>query len=198
MLNKRKSIIAGVISLCVLTVGGRVWAEQNNTYEEREQRQDAREMRIEERQQIREEAKDKFMAGKCEIRTRRLENKIKWLDMMAENHRNRYQRAADRITNLLSRLDEKGADTTQLKADLEVLKTKLQVLKDNYDKLVAKIEEDKALPCDTKLPIDELQTLRENVRTAAEDVRVYFRDTIKKDLEQIRTQLETSTTESSN
>jgi peptidoglycan hydrolase CwlO-like protein len=105
-----------------------------------------------------------------------------------------YTNLVDRLNNLQSKLDTKGADTAELKTEITTLQTKIDTFKTDLAAYKQSVSDTAALDCTTdptgfKASLEDSRTGLTKVRTDAQDIKTYVNDTIKPTLKKIRATL---------
>lgn len=128
--------------------------------------------------------------NRCDNRKNMIDNRIKMFGVSEKFHKEKYSRIYDRLSSLTERLDTQGIDTTKLKSDLETLRGKIDILKVNYDILMSKLEALKEVDCENavsdKTSMDEIRELLKELKDNANDIREFFINTIKPDVEELK------------
>jgi chromosome segregation ATPase len=120
-----------------------------------------------------------------------------------ETSRNQvYSNLVDRLNNLQSKLDTKGADTAELKTEITTLQTKIDTFKTDlatYKQTVADVAtmDCVADPTAFKASLEDARTQLKKVRDDGIAIKSYVNDTIKPTLTKIRASLDTTKTEDS-
>lgn len=100
------------------------------------------------------------------------------------------QEMISRLEKVVARSKQAGKDTTALEADLKVLKEKVAKLRADIDALIALVPEGKNMCSMTKDQVKELLSkLREQmgvVHADAADIRSYYQETIKPELNALK------------
>lgn len=118
---------------------------------------------------------------------------------------NVYRELVERLTKLTPRLQDKGVDTKELEAEIEVLETKIETFKTDLADYKQAVSDMSEMECETdpvafKASLEAARTAREKVAADAAAVRAYVKETIKPTLQELRQQVEGSkkTTEGTN
>jgi chromosome segregation ATPase len=120
-----------------------------------------------------------------------------------ETSRNQvYSNLVDRLNNLQSKLDTKGADTAELKVEITALQTQIDTFKTDlatYKQTIADlVDMDCAAdPTSFKASLEDARTQLKKVRDDGIAIKAYVNDTIKPTLTKIRATLDTTKTEDS-
>ena len=106
-------------------------------------------------------------------------------------HLKRYQTLREKVARIITSLEAKGLDVTKLKTDLEMLDAKIKKAQDDYAAFIAKLKETKDLSCGSsegefKAKLDEARALLKTFREDLEDIRNFYKTTIKADVLELR------------
>jgi hypothetical protein len=109
-----------------------------------------------------------------------------------------HKNVVNHLNELVVKLKAKGADTTQLEANIATLNTKIETFNTDLATYKQSVSDLKALDCKTdpegfKAALTTARTNLEKVRADATDIHSYLKDTIKPLLKTIRTQIEEAT-----
>lgn len=105
------------------------------------------------------------------------------------------------LNNLVPKLQEAGLDTSDLETQIETLKTKIETFNTDfatYKQAVADLQEIDCVaePDGFKASLEAARAALDQVRTDAKDIRNYVKETIKKELVSLRSQLESDNSDS--
>lgn len=108
-----------------------------------------------------------------------------------------HQNILNRLNTAVAKLKEKGVDTTTLEADVATLSTKIDTFNTDLATYKQSITDLKAMDCKTnpegfKAALLTARTNLEKVRTDADAVHAYLKDTIRPLLTELKKQLETT------
>lgn len=140
--------------------------------------------------QNRGELKERAIEVRCENRATRIQNKINMFGRSQQFHEEKYERLYERLSQLATRLNEKGVDVSKLKSDLATLREKIDVVNQKHAELITALENLKALECEDtdglNNSLSEVKDILTEVRKATQDVKDFMVNTIKKDLADLR------------
>jgi len=130
--------------------------------------------------------KDQIKQKACEKRGEQVTKHVERYDKMKRAHVQAYNNMQDRVKKFIDKLNEKGYDTTKLKADLVVLNGKVVKFASDYSAYIAKLDQARQLGCDDpaafKAKMQEARDLLKIVHGDAKDIHSYYTDTIKADI----------------
>jgi len=113
-----------------------------------------------------------------------------------------YKNLVDRLTDLQTKLDQKGANTAELKTEITELQTKIATFSTDLTAYKQSVSDLAAMDCVTdptgfKASLEESRTGLKKVHDDGLAIRAYVNDTIKPTLKKIRAELngEQSTTD---
>lgn len=158
--------------------------------------------------------KEELRLEREELKAKRKENREKWCEQTGvrintrvnryENNQAMYQKVFSnmktRLDRLVANLKEKGADTTQLEADLKTLAEKIAKLDSDYATFIAALKETTTSTCgqsdgEFKKQLGEARSVIPTIKADRQDIKNFFQTTIKKDLQTIRQKLAISDAE---
>ncbi len=121
---------------------------------------------------------------------------------LEKNRTSLYDKVIDKLNALVTKIGDK-ADTTELKAEIEVLQQKVDHFEADiaaYKQAISDLGEMDcaADPAAFKSSLDEAKTLHANLLQTSKDIRAYINDTIKPTLQNIRASLQKETDEGTN
>lgn len=139
----------------------------------------------------------KHILLRCEIFKIRVTNRIRMFDVSEKFHQDKFENIIDRISALITKLKGQGVDTTKLDADLLVLKGKVTTLNQQYQTLIGILKNLQNVTCNTTTdtpndissPLGSIKTLVASLRATVLDIRTYFINTIKPDLQALNIKL---------
>lgn len=128
-----------------------------------------------------------------------LHTRVKGLE---KNRTSLYDKVVDKLNALVTKIGDK-ADTTELKAEIEILQQKIDHFKTDiatYRQTISDLGEMDcaADPAAFKSSLDEAKTLHAGLLQTSKDIRAYINDTIKPTLQNIRASLQKETDEGTN
>lgn len=111
-----------------------------------------------------------------------------------ERHVKAYGQVKAKVEKILQSLKDKGYDVSKLASDLAVWDEKIQKFTRDYASLIQKLEEILALTPeqaqgDFAALISEARRLLHTVRQDALDIRLFYQQTIRADIQELRAQL---------
>jgi chromosome segregation ATPase len=136
-----------------------------------------------------------LLKGKCKASQGRLSSVSGRIKGIETSHSKVHTNIVERLTELSTKLKNKGVDTTELDATIETLQAKVTTF--NADLVVYKqaITDLEAMDCVTdpdgfKASLEAARTALDKVKADSTDIRSYVKDTIKPILKTIREALE--------
>jgi hypothetical protein len=136
-----------------------------------------------------------LLKGKCKASQGRISSVSGRIKGIETSHGKVHANIVERLTELSTKLKNKGVDTTELDAAIETLQTKVTTF--NADLVVYKqaITDLEAMDCVTdpdgfKASLEAARTALDQVKSDSTDIRSYVKDTIKPILKTIRETLE--------
>lgn len=155
--------------------------------------------RVEEAKQKAKTALDAAAQKRIEDRCESAQKKVTTLETIvgerAKRRNTAYDTLLDRLNNLVTKLQAKNVDTTELEQEIATLEMKIAQFKTNLTTYRQSISDLSSLACKDdpsafKSLLEQARAQRETVKTDAEAIKEYFKETIKPTLEEIRTALE--------
>lgn len=130
---------------------------------------------------------------KCELITSRVDERVGKFDNNKGLHQQQYAKLKERLSNLITKLNEKGYDTSKLSSDLSTLNSKIEKFGTDYKTFTDKLKESRTYVCGAsegqfKTKLEEAKDLLKVVKQDSVDVRNYFKNTIKPDLQDLKNQ----------
>jgi len=130
---------------------------------------------------------------RCTQITNRIEQRITIHESRKDNILARYQRTVDRLKLANDRLKALGYDTSKLEADYQVYNEKILKIGQDYEVVIAKLEESKGYACAAsqgqfasivRAAQNQLNTVRQDITNAKQ----YYWNTVKPDIQALRGQ----------
>ena len=133
-------------------------------------------------------------AERCSIIQSRLEMRIASYDVNKEKYLKIYFDLKNRLINIQTSLENKGLDTSDIKADLVTLDQKISKFSLDYQTYAAKLKEADTFACGKSQgqflgKIREARILLLNVKKDSLDVKTFYLSTIKPDLNKLKAQI---------
>jgi cytochrome c556 len=148
--------------------------------------------------QAKQELKDGEMAEaradvRCTALTAQINAKLKLLQSHRDRHIKHYVKLHERLTMLMAKLDEKGYDTSLVKADLVALQQKIDQSKLDFEDVITKLEATKSLDCadaegEFKAALQESREALEKFRLGIKDMHDFVKNTLRPHLTALRDQ----------
>lgn len=189
MVKKTKvKLLAIILPVAFLALGNVAQAEDTATtpwQQKKEERQAQKQEKLEQRCSIVEE--------KINIKVSRFENnKVRRV--------NAYNNLRNRVSKFIDKLSSQGYDVSKLKSDLVTLDEKIKKFSSDYASYITLLKSTKDYACGQsegqfKGKLSEARKQLQIVHQSALEVRSYFQGTIRPDIQAIRAQKKTDTTE---
>jgi chromosome segregation ATPase len=133
---------------------------------------------------------ESIQKARCDKITAAMENRINSFEKRKSNHETAYDNLKSRLSTLVSKLDVRGYEVADLKAEISTLGNKVDKLKGDYDAFLSKLNEIKSYACDhtdaeVKVKLGESRALLKTVRNDSNDIHNYFKTVIRPDIAQL-------------
>lgn len=130
---------------------------------------------------------------RCSIATSKVDLLITRYNNNKDRHINRYNTAKDKIQKSVETLEKNGYDVTTLKADLKTWDAMIVKIGTETAQVITELNKSKEYVCGKSQGsyVDSLQKAKRelaDVRQASLDVRNYYQNTIRKDLNDLKAQ----------
>lgn len=140
--------------------------------------------------------------ARCLTIESRIQVKVGNFDNNKLRHMEAYANMKERLVKVDARLAEKGLDTSKLKSYLEVLDGKVKKFASDYGTYINKLKESQTSVCGQSegkflVKIKEARAAMKLVHKDALDIRAYYVNTIKPELQNLKKQFNDSRTTSS-
>lgn len=131
--------------------------------------------------------------AKCNLVTSRVELLTTRYNNNKDRHIAVYQKAKDRVTELVAKLETKGYDVAKLKTDLQTWDGQIKNIGTQYSEFIAELNKSKQYACgqsqgDFKAALQAARVQLADVRQASLDARNFYQSTIRADLTAIKNQ----------
>ena len=161
----------------------------------------AKQALTQQKQQLISEKKEKIEAAKCANIEQKIQSRISKFNAGKVRRISAFNNMKRRLTVLEVKLAAKGYDTSKLKADLAVLNSKIDKFLTDYAANNAALSETKKFACgksegEFRAQLLESKDLLATVHADSKDIKEYYANTVKPDLQEIKKQ--TPTTKQSN
>lgn len=146
-------------------------------------------------------AKSKKIAGVCKTSQQRLEKVQAQVEQTAVKRQEKLDSIVAKLKTLSTRLQASSVDTTELDALITTLEQKITDFMANYELYQQAIEDTTAIDCETdpegfKASLDAARAERAKLKESSTEIKQYVRESIKSLLDQIKSSLEQTTSES--
>lgn len=207
-----KLIYILVLSLSILlTTNSQVLAEDSEDkytrWEKREENMQERQEKMEDRResmdQKREEIKENRAEKRCEVIGNMIDNRLNSYDKNKGDHITQYNKLKDRLTEISSRLAEKGLDVIELNADLVTFDSMVKNYAAKYVEFIDVLKSSKDLVCGEsegayKDKMTEAREMLKGLKQLREEIRSFYIDELRQDIKVLRDQLEEMVADDSN
>lgn len=131
--------------------------------------------------------------ARCSIAQERINLRVERFVDLKDEHLTLYRGIIQNLTNIADRLDKQGYDTTKIRADYKILNEKIVKRATDYSAFISKLEATKQFACGESEGkfVDALKESRaamEVVRKDTQDIREYYKNTIRADISQLKAQ----------
>ncbi|HSX38994.1 MAG TPA: hypothetical protein VLI92_00125 [Candidatus Saccharimonadales bacterium] len=141
------------------------------------------------------------VASKCDEITTKIDKRVELFNTNKTTHEERYKTVSTRISNLITKLDDKGYDTSKLKTAFEGLTALITKFNQDYTVFIDSIVMLKHFPCGNSQGgfLEQLRVAHSDlkiVRQDTVDIRNYYKDNVRPALQELRDQKPKQTTPS--
>lgn len=131
------------------------------------------------------------ISARCNEINNRVDGRIRQYEEGRDRHLIEFNNMRDRINDSIERLNRKGFDTTNITNDLLILDGKISKLRQDYALFIQKLNETKGFTCghsngDFFNALNASKAQLRIVRLDVEDIKNFYRDTIRKDITELR------------
>jgi len=128
---------------------------------------------------------------RCSAVERRVEGRIKMYEENRDPHFARFEKFAERISMFADNAEDKGFNVTKVREDINILDEKIAKLENDYDAFIEKLKETRNFTCGHsegrfKEALNESRAQLRVVREDVNDIKKFFREVIKSDLNDLR------------
>ncbi len=131
--------------------------------------------------------------NKCEKVASKIQAKVGSFEDGQKRRLSAYENMSKRISNIIVKMEEKGLDTADLKADLVILEAKIANMSKNYSSYIGTLNGSRGLACDDnskfKNKLGESRTLLTQVKKDALDIRSFYSTVIRPDIVALKNKL---------
>lgn len=141
-----------------------------------------------------EAKKEKMAADRCQNIEKKIASRVNRYENNGQMLQKVYGNMKNRLTRLSVQLKASGADTTKLDADLAVLQTKIDKLLADQANFMTNLKSSQTAACgstegDFKVQLENARKVPELIRQDRTEIKTFFQETIKADLQAIMLQL---------
>src|SRR3989344_5406221 len=145
---------------------------------------------------IKDNLKNNFqnrIAKRCEIITNNIDNRINAYNNKKNAHLKRYENLKNLILKIITNLEEKNYDVTQLKSALSELEAKIIKYTADYEAFIEALKNTQNFACgesegDFLNALEDAKTALQNVMQDTRDIHYYYKDVFKKVISDLREQ----------
>lgn len=192
-----KPVIFAVAAVfCSLGVFAQVNPDSSNNSFMPQKDRDKQEDRIMEKKENKEQNLERRTIQMCNARKNTIQNRINMYTNTERFHRYRFRQLYQRLEKFIMRVEEMGVvvDLTNIKSYMPILDEKITAIETAHEELIVLLREMAESACDEDKQKfmamwTEAKPLLEQIRTASTDAREYLQNTIKPELQKIRTAL---------
>jgi hypothetical protein len=129
--------------------------------------------------------------ARCPVVESKIQVKSTNFDNSKVKHLEAYAKVKDRLVVIVDKLAAKGVDVTSLRATLVIYDQKIQKFSDDYAIYIGKLKESQVYVCGKsegqfRTKLKEAKTALAQVHKDAVDIRTYYAQTIKPEINKIR------------
>src|SRR3989344_1799094 len=133
------------------------------------------------------------IARRCEIITNNIDNRINAYNNKKNAHLKRYENLKNLILKIITNLEEKNYDVTQLKSALSELEAKIIKYTADYEAFIEALKNTQNFACgesegDFLNALEDAKTALQNVMQDTRDIHYYYKDVFKKVISDLREQ----------
>lgn len=164
----------------------------------RDEMKEARDAKKAEREEIkadREEAREEKIQARCDEVEAKVKGKIAKYEAGQTKRLNVFKSVQARLNNLVKKVEAKGYDATELKADLEILEQKRKTFQNEFERHVSELKDTQSYACgksegEFKNQLRNSRTQLKVAREAHTEIRNFFKNEIKGDVAALKSQIE--------
>jgi hypothetical protein len=166
-----------------------------------DEREEKKEVREETRDQKREEVKEQRMEKRCEVVGTLVDKRINIFEQNKGSHVENYNKLKTRLSEIATKLKDKGFDTTELVADLTTFDLMVKEYAAKYMSFIDTLKSSKEVVCGEsegayKNKLEESKGMLKELKQMRENIREFYLNEIRVDIKALRNQaVENSTTE---
>lgn len=145
-----------------------------------------------------QQKKEELKTQRCTRLTQNIDRRINRFNGNKERHINQYNTAKQRLSQLVTKLQQKGYDVLQLQADSKIWDGKIQKFASDYVVVINTLNETKNVACGQSDGAfrSSLKQARQQIVVVHQDsidARTYYQTVIKADIQALRDQKPTIT-----
>ncbi len=168
--------------------------------EEKQQKLEQLETQREERKMERETAMEEKVAQRCDLVIQRVQDRITNFEENKTSHEEHYNAVISKLTEIATQMEEKGLDTTDLKADVSTMQVMVTEYVATYSNFVAQLNTSLTYDCGESEGafLDALEGARDTLEVARvlrQEIREFYTLEIRSDIKDLRMQAANLTSE---
>jgi hypothetical protein len=160
----------------------------------REELKETRKELVEERNEFRDKVRNEMKEKICERWQNRIRTRLNRYENKKQQHKQIFESLLERLDKMSAKLDDAGLDTSDLEEYISVLEGKVSDLMQVHDDFLGELNLADDQTCgesegEFKKQLGEARNMIPEVRSALDDVRDYYRDTVRPELIDLKLQL---------
>jgi chromosome segregation ATPase len=133
---------------------------------------------------------------KCETLTSKIQQRLGMYTKNKAKHLERYSGVEKRLTAMVAKLETRGMDVAKLKTDLATFKEKTAKLETTYADYISLLSSTEQYACGQSqgqfiTQLNQARTQLQAVHTQAQELRHFFQNTLRPDIQALRAQIQT-------
>ena len=127
----------------------------------------------------------------CQALNHRIEGRLRQFDEGRDGHLRRFVNLRDRLGNMTDKLEQRGFNVSQARADLTILDEKILKFDEDYALFIQKLNDTRKFVCSHsngsfKSSLDAAKAQLKIVRQDAEDIREFIKKIVRADFKDLR------------
>lgn len=196
MKKSKKMFFVISFFLAVPFLVGAVASEDVQTKrDEMKEARDAKKAEREDAKEEREAAREEKVQARCDEIEGRIKDKVAKYEAGQVKRLNVFKSVQSRLNNLVTKVEKKGYDASELKANLETLEQKRETFQNEFEKHVSELKATQTHACGESEGAfkNQLRESRNQLKVAREahmELRNFFKNEIKGDVAALKSQVE--------
>lgn len=155
---------------------------------------------VAERNENREEKKEERKERNCKNIETQIQNRINRYENSHDQHVKILNNMKPRLAQIISKFEAKGLDASALETDAKMLSSMIDSVVTTYQTFLSTLKETQSNACgesdgEFKNKLGESRRILPEVKEGIEDIREYYKSTIRPDILELRDQLEDNGTD---